>query len=130
MPRLPPKGSNAAPAGRPKPEMGGRPYFFDDPAIDQIMAVVLAMSAELSVVYDRVDTIERLLAGRDLLDRGEVEAYRPDDQVAKERRARHKDYLDRIFRIIREERQGLVPHDNMSDYDQVISEVAKGPVMA
>ncbi len=130
MPRLPAKTPGAAPAGRPKPEMGGRPYFFDDPAIDQIMAVVLAMSAELSVVYDRVDTIERLLAGRDLLDRGEVETYRPDTQVAKERQARHKNYLDRIFRIIRDERQGLVPHDNMSDYDQVISEVAKAPVIA
>lgn len=40
---------------------GKRPAFFDDPAIDQLMAIVMSMSAEMSVLYDRVDTIERLL---------------------------------------------------------------------
>ena len=124
MPRPIPSAKNSNNQGqRPAPKMGGRPYFFDDPAIDQTMAIILAMSAELSVVYDRLDTVERLLMNKHVLSNTEIEEYRPDDTVLKERQARHKSYLDRLFRIVREERDGLVPHQNMSEYDQVMHEV-------
>jgi len=104
---------------------GKRPYFFDDPAIDQLMAIVMAMSAELSVVYDRVDTIERLLDAKGTLDKSDIEAFRPDEAVESERTDRRNEYIGRLFRIIREERENIVPHDKMNEYRKIMEEISK-----
>ncbi len=107
----------------PRRAKGERPYFFDDPAIDQLHAMFLALSAELSVAYDRIDTLERLLEKKGLVPRADVEAYRPDDAVEGERAARRNEYLQRIFRIFREQREGLAKADRMAQYDQTIAEL-------
>ena len=104
---------------------GKRPTFFDDPAIDQLMAIVMAMSAEMSVVYDRVDTIERLLDKKGTLSRDDIEAFRPDQDVEDERNVRRNEYIARLFRIIREERETLTPHDKMDEYNALMDELAQ-----
>ncbi|MFL2769703.1 MAG: hypothetical protein ACJZ9F_01705 [Rhodospirillaceae bacterium] len=104
---------------------GKRPTFFDDPAIDQLMAIIMAMSAEMSVVYDRVDTIERLLDKKGTLSRADVEAYRPDEAVEDERNERRNEYIARLFRIIREERDTLTSHDKMDEYNTLMDELAR-----
>ena len=104
---------------------GQRPAFFDDPAIDQLMAVVMAMSAELSVVTDRVDTIERLLDTKGTLHRADIEAYRPDAAVHSERTERRNEYIARIFRVIREGGE-IAPHDKLERYNAVMDEVTSG----
>jgi hypothetical protein len=102
--------------------MGERPCFFVDPAIDQLLGMMLAISAELSVTRDRLDTIERLLESRGVLRRDDIEEYRPDSQVAAERQRGHQEYLERILRIVREERGRLVPFDQMKDYQRLVEE--------
>lgn len=104
---------------------GKRPTFFDDPAIDQLMAIVMAMSAEMSVLYDRVDTMERLLDKNGTLKRDDIEAFRPDQEVEDERNVRRNEYIARLFRIIREERETLVPHDKMDEYNALMDELAQ-----
>lgn len=104
---------------------GKRPAFFDDPAIDQLMAIVMAMSSEMSVLYDRVDTIERLLDKKGTLSRDDIEAFRPDQPLEDERNERRNAYIARIFRIISEERETLVAHDKMDEYNALMDELAK-----
>lgn len=105
--------------------IGERPCFFDDPAIDQLLGMMLAVSAELSVTRDRLDTVERLLASKGLVAGGEIEGFRPDAQVAGERKRRHEEYLQRILRIVREERQRLTPFDQMKQYQRLVEEFKK-----
>jgi hypothetical protein len=107
----------------PRRAKGERPYFFDDPAIDQLHALFLALSAELSVAYDRIDTLERLLERKGLLPRAEIEAFRPDDAVEADRAARRNEYLQRIFRIFRDQREGLAKADRMPQYERTIAEL-------
>jgi hypothetical protein len=107
----------------PRRAKGERPYFFDDPSIDQLHALFLALSAELSVAYDRIDTLERLLDRKGLVARADVEAYRPDDAVDAERAARRNEYLQRIFRIFREQREGLAQADRMPEYERTIADL-------
>ena len=45
----------------PRVSKGERPKFFDDPAIDQMMTFFLELMTEVSVLRERVDTVERLL---------------------------------------------------------------------
>ena len=106
--------------------VGERPTFFDDPAVDQLMAIIMAMSAELSVLYDRVDSLERLLDEKHVVDRDEVESYRPNEAIETERKARRNEYIQRLFRIVREDGAHLVPHDQMERYRALQDELAKG----
>jgi hypothetical protein len=83
----------------PRVAKGKRPQFFDDPAIDQMMTFIIELSAEVSVVYDRLDTVERLLDAKGTVSRADIEAYRANETVEAERMARRDGYLKRVFRM-------------------------------
>ena len=83
----------------PRVAKGKRPQFFDDPAIDQMMTFIIELSAEVSVVYDRLDTVERLLDSKGMVSRADIEAYRAPEAVEAERMARRDAYLKRVFRM-------------------------------
>ena len=57
------------------------------------------LASELSVVYDRVDTVERLLDTQGTISRTDIEAYRAPDDVERERTARRDAFLKRVFRM-------------------------------
>jgi len=83
----------------PRQSKGRRPHFFDDPAVDQLYAVVVELAAELSVAYERIDTLERLLDAENLVSRARIEGFEADEQVESERMRRREAYLERIFRV-------------------------------
>lgn len=92
--------ANAAPSGK-------RPHFFADPDIDRLLAIVWAMAGELAVTRERLDTVERLLDGRQLLSQAEIDAYRPDAQAARERGQMQLEYLARLLRVLQQEVEQL-----------------------
>ena len=87
----------------PRHSRGRRPHFFDDPAVDQLLGVVLGLTQELSVVRDRVDSMERLLDRKGTLTRADLEAFVPDEAEQRERARVREEYLQRVFRVIRRE---------------------------
>ena len=54
---------------------GKRPYFFDDPAVERVLAIVMAVTQELAVTRERLDTIERLLEKNGALKRADIDTY-------------------------------------------------------
>lgn len=86
---------------------GKRPYFFEDQDVDRLLTIVWAMAAELAVTRERLDTVERLLAERELLDRAAIDAYRPDAAAAAERGQWQMDYIARLLRILQQELDAL-----------------------
>ncbi len=83
----------------PRVTKGKRPYFFDDPAIDQMMTFFLELMTEVSVMRDRLDTVERLLDSQTTISRADIEAWRPDAAVEAERVAWRDAYVKRVLRI-------------------------------
>ena len=75
------------------------PCFFDDPAIDQMMTFFVELAAEVSVVYDRLDTVERLLETKGTINREDIESYRAPDTVEADRMVRRDRFLKRVFRM-------------------------------
>ena len=55
---------------KPRPEQ----TFFEDPAIDRALGVIMALATEVYVMRDRQFALERLLATRGLLDAAELDA--------------------------------------------------------
>ena len=90
-----------------KKAKGKRPVYFDDPQIDKLLAIAIALAGEVSVLRERLDTLERLAQAKGLFSIEEIETYQPNDQVAKEREQWRADYIARVLRVVQEEVEGL-----------------------
>lgn len=85
----------------PRSSKGHRPDFFDDPAIDQMMTFLLELMTEVSVMRERLDTVERLLDADGVVTRAAIEDYRADAAVEAERTAWRNGYVERVMRMHR-----------------------------
>jgi hypothetical protein len=89
--------SAAAPATGRRPET---PQFTDDPMLDRLYGVTLALVAELAVTRTRLDSVERLLARRQLVGTAEIEEFAPDAAEAEARSRLQAEYLERTLRAL------------------------------
>lgn len=89
---------------RPK---GRRPAFFEDPAIDRLLSLTMALVAEVSVLRERQDTLERLLEAKGQVTRADIEAYAPDRAAGEERAVATKAYIARVMRGFQQEVEAL-----------------------
>lgn len=83
----------------PRTTRGKRPHFFDDPAIDQMMTFLIELTTEVSVLRERLDTVERLLERDGKVTRDSIEAYVPEADLETERAAWRDAYVKRVFRM-------------------------------
>ena len=85
----------------PRTAKGDRPHFFENESIDHLVTMVLELSAELYTVYARVDSLERHLEKKGIVDSKELDAFRPDKRAEEERLAWRELFLDRLLRTIK-----------------------------
>lgn len=89
---------------KPKPRQrfakGRRPFFHDDPAVDKLLAMVMALTGEVAVLKDRLDTHERLAAQGQVATPQNIEAFEVDEAVEDTREAARAAMLARVFRIL------------------------------
>ncbi len=86
---------------------GDRPNFFTDKSQDKLLAMLMAVVAELAVVRERLDTHERLANREQLPKSDDVESFKADSSAAAERSAWRDDYIARVMRIITNELDDL-----------------------
>lgn len=82
---------------------GKRASFYRSEGTDQLFSIVMMLTQELSVAYDRIETLERVLDKKGIVARQEVESHRPDAVEEMERTARRDAFIGRVFQIIHEE---------------------------
>ncbi len=100
-----PASPGGAPLRLPRDPKGRRAQFYDDPGVDQLMAIVVALTAEVSVAFERIDTLERLLAEAGTLAGGAVESFEPDAAASAERNAKREALIERVFQVLSQYRQ-------------------------
>ena len=83
----------------PRVSKGRRSQFHDHVAIDQLFAMVTALTAEISVAFDRIDTLEKVLARAGVVAGDAVESFIPDETVNETRRAKREELLQRVFAV-------------------------------
>ena len=86
---------------------GKRATFYKDPAVDQLFAIVTMLTQELSVAFDRIETVERMLDKKAVISRVDIEAYKPGEQEEGERTQRRDEYIGRVFNILHQEAASL-----------------------
>ena len=102
---------------------GKRPYFFDDPDVERLSNIVMAVAQELSVMRERLDTVERLLDRNGTISRSDIETFEPSKDDADARGAWTQEYLARILRILQQDREALEAKDQYSE--EIAEELAK-----
>jgi len=102
---------------------GKKPQYFSDPAIDKLLWMTLTLMEELSVTRDRLDTVERLLAAKQVLRRAEVEGWQPDAKAAAERVAARGRYVDRMMRAMHAELEEIAGRGMPKSEEEVVAAV-------
>lgn len=103
---------------------GKKPQYFSDPAIDKLLWMNLTLMEELSVVRDRLDTVERLLDRKRIVRTVEVEQFVPTGSIAAQRAARRADYVDRMLRAAQAELEEITARGMPKTEDEVVAAVA------
>ena len=86
---------------------GKRPQYFDNPESDRILSILMAVAGEVSVLRERLDTVERLLDAKGTISRADIEAYVPDRQAGAERGLLTKEYVARILRGVQQDMEAM-----------------------
>lgn len=102
---------------------GKRPQFLDNSDTERLMNMVLALVQEVAVLRQRLDTVERLLEADQKVTKDNIEGFEPTKGEAAERGLWTQEYLNRIFRILQQEREALTAGDQSSE--EVAEELAK-----
>ena len=86
---------------------GKRPQFLDDPAVERVLSITMALAGELSVARERIDTLERLLVQRGVLGADAIQTFVPDAAALAERDAWGRESIARILRIVDQDVQAM-----------------------
>ncbi len=112
-------------AKRVRTAKGHRPYFFDDPNTDKLLAMIMALAGEVSVIRERMDTHERLAREKKWATHEVIEDYEPDEVTEAYRAQWRADYIGRILRIVQVELDHIASGETHEDYDKIVEEVSK-----
>jgi hypothetical protein len=82
---------------------GSRPEFSSDPQVDKLVSIVMSLAAEVSVLRERMDTMERLGAARGAFTTAEIDAFDVTPEIDAEREKWRAAFLDRVLWAMREE---------------------------
>ena len=80
-----------------------RVAFFDDPAVDRVLGITMAVAQEVGAMLERLDTMERLLVQSGALQAGALQAYVPDAAVAKQRLTLQEAFAARLLRVVEQD---------------------------
>ena len=101
---------------------GKRPYYFSNPDVDKLLSMIMALTGELAIARDRIDTIERVAAAKELFSSEDIENFELDSNALEARAGRHKQLLREVNRIIIGELEDLEEADE-EDYSAVVEQV-------
>jgi hypothetical protein len=108
----------------PRTAKGRRPYFFDDPNVDKLLAMITALAGEVSVLRERLDTHERLAAQKTWASETNVETYDAPGDVGKSREEWRGQFISRILRIVSEDAERMSSEESEREYRSQVRHVS------
>ncbi|HAU13781.1 MAG TPA: hypothetical protein DCS92_08735 [Gammaproteobacteria bacterium] len=101
---------------------GKRPYYFSNPDVDKLLSMIMALTGELAIARDRIDTLERVAAAKELFSSEDIENFELDAKALEARASRHRQLLREVNRIIIGELEDLEEADE-EDYSAIVEQV-------
>jgi hypothetical protein len=76
---------------------GTRPQFSENPEVDRLMAMVMALTSEVAVLRERLDTFETLADKDGVVRQQDIESFQPAPEHEAARQQWRHDFLDRVL---------------------------------
>jgi hypothetical protein len=95
-----PPPERSEPPAPPVPLRAPEPAFFDDPTVDNLIAVTLELGGELWLQKERTRMLESVLIERGILTRELLDAWQPSDVAAERARIEREAYVERVFGVL------------------------------
>ncbi|QHJ13879.1 hypothetical protein FX988_04160 [Paraglaciecola mesophila] len=102
---------------------GQRPYFLQDKQTEQALSVAMTLAMELSVVKERLSSLECMLVDKGVIEKGELDQYQPSKEEVAKRSLETQAYLARVLRIMQQDKEELERDD--PDMQTVQDELTK-----
>ena len=87
----------------PRVAKGKKPKYLDDDSIDNLMAMIMTLTQEISVLRDRIDTFEQILDEKNLISEDEFDEFIPSDVLETIRKNRRHQLLERVLLPIKKD---------------------------
>ena len=102
---------------------GKRPNYLDTPGDERMLSILMAVVGEISVLRERLDTVERLLDAKGTISRADIESYEPDLETGRERNRIIREYIARVMRGVQQDMEAMKAAD--PPVDDVVKELAQ-----
>jgi hypothetical protein len=79
-----------------------RPIPGLDPTEDHLLGMIAALASEVTILRERIDTLERLTESAGVLSRQDIETFTPTPEASTERDALRRRSIEKIFRPLRD----------------------------
>lgn len=101
---------------------GKRPNTLQDFNDERTLSILMALVGEVSVLRERIDTVERLLETKGTINRADIETYAPTGDAAYERGLATKEYIARIMRPMQQEMEAMqaAPEKPMAEWSAIL----------
>ena len=109
----------------PRKAKGKRPQYFEDPAVDKLHLMLMAVMEELSVTKDRMDTIERMIEDKGLFKRNSIDNFKPTPEAEIERTQQRLQYISRVMRSIILDQENSSDSSSELEFNEVVDIVSK-----
>ena len=106
----------------PRHAQGRRPQFFDEGPLDQLHAMIIALTGEVSVLADRLDTVEVLLDEKGTISRDDIDNFELTEEIRERRSNKREKYIARVFRSISDARAVIEKAESDKTYARTIDE--------
>lgn len=90
------------------------PHFTESE--DQAYAMILALTSELAVTRERLDTLERILGEQNLLGQGAVDSFVPDQIAKVQRDGLRRRIIGKVLRPVAEATRRAADERQASSY--------------
>jgi len=87
----------------PRVAKGKKPKYLDDGSIDNLMAMIMTLTQEISVLRDRIDTLEYMLENKDIISNKDFDEFIPSDDLETTRKNRRHELLERVLLPIKKD---------------------------
>jgi len=85
--------------GHPIDRANDRPQFFDHPAMDRMMGIIMALSEEVIVLSDRMDRMQQIISEQSNLTNDDFNHIHDEADLQQ----KHDAFIQRIFRVLEED---------------------------
>lgn len=111
--------------GLPRFSRGKRPDFYQVEGVDEAMSMILTLASEFTIMRDRMETIELLLAKNGQLTSLDVDNFEADAELLSKRDERRQDFLERLYYLTLKRAHEQASSETEKGYFDKLNEIAE-----